>query len=336
MYEYTNPNYYSKVNDFGDNYHKPDSDIDTSGFGKEFMRKLRSLKRKYRDFAEYVEAKEIYNQYAEYLVEKYGGRKQLKFYFQTGLMKEYVPFCPELRYIKKNKKYIKGTPLVEEDTGLIITEHESLDLDNMPAYYAKFFDNAKKGVGIGKLTEETMDEFVRSDLREAINQDLELIDTYYKGRVKHASYISHKARRRAIMAERYKHNDQKPAKQRYKEYLQDKWNYRYEEEKYDPDLYVFYKDVSMTAEESRNLEVYDWLHKHGIRVKKSHLSKGARKVVRRTTVFDGGKKKKKEKGKKKNKNFMKTKYMQDFRGHRYNTFEDFEKDMLKLVSKGER
>ena len=230
----------------------------------------------------------------------------------------------------KNKKYIKGTPLVEEDTGLIITEHEELDLEAMPEYYAKFLTNAKKGEGIGKLSEALMDDFIRSDMRDAINQDLELIDTYYKGRVKHASYISHKARRRAIMAERYSHNDQKPVKQKYKEYWEDRWNYRYEEDKYDPDQYIFYKDVSVTVEESRNLEVYDWLHKHGIRVKKSHLSKSARKVVRRTNVFDGGKKKKK-KGKK-NKNFMKTKYMNDFRGHRYNTFEDFERDMLKLVS----
>ena len=322
-YTYTNPNYYSKVNDFGDDYHKPDRE-DASGFGKEFMRKLRSLKRKYRDFREYVEAKEIYNRYAEYLIEKYGGKKKLALYYQSGLMREYMPFCPELRFIKKNKKYIKGAPLVEyENSELEIVPHTELDLDNMKEYFPDFGSTKKFDVKLGM-------EFFRSDIRETINQDLELIDKFYRGRVKHASHLNHKARRRKIMEDRYSHKDEVPAKQKYKEYLERLWNYDYEEDRYDPNLYVYYKDTSVTAEESRNIEVYNWLHERGIRASRKSLSKHARQVVRRNTVFNGGKKKVKKK--KKGKKIMKTKYMKDLTGQKYNTWKDFERDMQQLTA----
>ena len=104
-YVYSNPEYVSKVNDFGDDYHKPESEYDA--YDKEVLRKLRSMKRTYRDPNEFCEIKTLYIQYTKDLIAKYGGKKRFKKLYALGFIKDYIPFCPVLRRIKKNKYFYK-------------------------------------------------------------------------------------------------------------------------------------------------------------------------------------------------------------------------------------
>ena len=88
MYEYTNPEYYSKVNDYGDDYHKPEEEVKKN----ELELEVRKLKRRYRSFDEWCDAINAYNNYMENLISKYGGKKKFKLYYAIGLIKEYIPY----------------------------------------------------------------------------------------------------------------------------------------------------------------------------------------------------------------------------------------------------
>ncbi len=318
MYEYTNPEYYSKVHDFGDNYHRPDEEI-YRGFNAEMMKQLRSLKRKYRDFAEFCEAKDLYNRYAEMLFEKYGGKKKFKFLQSVGLVQEFIPFCPELRKIKKNRKYIKyNAPLVET------VERET------PPTQVKVYDPK---VYIGKKTDidknyDIRDSFHAADIKDSISHDLELLDKFYKRRVAHPTKLSHREDAREKMRRRYLDHGYIPVKKKMKDYLYKKMMKEYDEDRIDPKSVIFYKDVSMSAKESQEIETYNWLKSMGIRSKKT-LSKAGRKVVRRSEMFNPKKKKKKDK--KKKKGLLRTKYLKEYTDKEYHTFESFERDMLDLT-----
>jgi hypothetical protein len=325
LFEYSKEDYYSKVNDFGDDYHKAEEELST-GFDKELMTKVRTLKRKYRDFEEFYDAKEVYNQYADYLIEKYGGKKRFKFLYQIGMVKEYIPFCPELRNIKKNRPYIKqGLPLVPEYEASwgpkVLTEEEWEELYKVGINFK---------LGKSKYSMKLRDEKrIRTSIESSVADDLNLISSYYSGRIKDPTALSHKSRRRKIMEERYKNNTYVPVAKRYAEYQERHWRYDYDEDRIDPDAYVFYKDVSLSIEEAQECELYDWLEQHGIKTRKRRLSKAARKVVRKTSTLKikGKKKKKKKKGK----NIMRTKFMDKFSKSGYNTFGDFAKEMQSLA-----
>jgi hypothetical protein len=291
------------------------------------MAKVRTLKRKYRDFEEFYDAKEVYNQYAEWLIEKYGGKKRLKFLHQIGMVKEYIPFCPELRNIKKNRRYIRdGLPLVPELEPVCgpkkLTEEEWEKLYQVEINFK---------LGRSKFSMKLRDDkALRQSIEESVSDDLNLITSYYNGRIKDPTALSHKHRRRRIMEERYKANEYVPVAKRYKEYQERHWRYDYDEDRVDPDAYVFYKDVSLSIEEAQECELHDWLEEHGIKTKKRQLSKAARKVVRKTSTLKvKGKKKKKKK--KKGKDIMRTKFMDNFNGKGYSTFKDFAKDMQTLA-----
>lgn len=326
MFEYSNKDYYSKVNDFGDDYHKPEEEL-SDDIDRELLIKVRSLKRKYRDFEEFYEAKEIYNHYADLLIEKYGGKKRFKFLYQIGMVKEYIPFCPELRNIKKNTRYIKdGLPLIYEGEAIcgpkVITEEEWEKLYDVPVAFK---------MGKSKFSMKMRDDKrLASNIEESIADDLNLISSYYGGRIKDPTALSHKQRRRRIMEERYRNSEYIPFKKRYKEYQMKKWRYEYDDEKIDPDAYVFYKDVSLSVAEAQECELYDWLEERGVKVKKRQLSKAARKVVRKTSTLKLGKGKKKKK-KKKGKDIMRTKFMDRFKDRGYSTFSDFAKEMQELA-----
>ena len=197
MYEYTNPEYYSQVHDFGDDYHKPDEEI-YHGFNSEMMKQLRSLKRKYRDFAEYCDAKELYNRYADMLFEKYGGKKKFKFLQSVGLIHEFIPFCPELRKIKKNRKYIKyGIPLIE--SGEMEEPPEQIKVYNPRVVLSR-----KAVVDKGR---ELKEAFHSADIKESIANDLEILDKWYKRRVTRPTKLSHRDAIREEMRKRYLEKD---------------------------------------------------------------------------------------------------------------------------------
>jgi hypothetical protein len=216
------------------------------------------------------------------------------------------------------------SPKLVTDTVKILTEKEKEKYSNVRVEF-----KIKKKI----KTRIRGEKLLRQQIEDTISDDLKIIGDFYKGRVKNPVALSHKAKRRRIMEERYRNNKYIPVKKRYKDYLNRKWGYEYDEDKVDPDAYVFYKDVSLSIADARELELYEWLEKMGIKTKKKSLSKNARKVVRKKIQFKSGdkKKKKKNKKKKKGKDIMKTKFMSNLASKEYNSWKDFAKEVQSLT-----
>ena len=114
---YTNKQFQSEVNDFEDEYHEPDKDYSTNDdIMNNLIERLRSQKRKYTNFQQWCEAKEVYIEYTKRLIAKYGGRKKFKLLANIGMIDDYVPYCPKLKRNRKNKTYVttKDLPYIPE------------------------------------------------------------------------------------------------------------------------------------------------------------------------------------------------------------------------------
>lgn len=314
VYEYTHEEFKSKVNDFGDDYHLPDPEVKSEE--KEMMYQLRKMKRKYRNFGDWCEAKALYINYTKGLIEKYGGKKRFKFLYTIGRVPDYIPYCPSLKFVKANKKYYEGGLPAEEPALELKTPQYETDI--------RIPKNISADIVVMKKL-KVRDPFGKDRIRESINEELRIIGEYYKGRVKHPTRLSKKAQKRRIMARAYT-TDTKyiPIEKRYKEYKKRLWAYDYEEDKIDPDAYIYYKDSLLSKQDAEEIELYDALKERGIMVEKKTLSKGSQKVIRNKKF----KTKKKKKGKKKN-----TKYVDSFTNGRYSSFDEFEREMLAMTSR---
>ena len=91
------------VNDFKDSYHREESDEPVS----ELEREVRSITRRYRSMTDYIRACSIYDQWMEYLEDKYGGSKLLKYKIKHDLIPEYIPPKPKMKETKEVKTAFK-------------------------------------------------------------------------------------------------------------------------------------------------------------------------------------------------------------------------------------
>ena len=323
MYEYTNPDHLSQVNDFGDEYHRPDSEV--TGVDRELLTKIRSLKKRYRDFDEWCDAMTAYQEYSEYLLDKYGGKKRLKTLNQLGMVYDYIPFFPELRKIKRNRQYYKDGMSRMDKTVVDFETGDFNETNPIPEYTEVYFD-----IGDNKISKKDKREIAPDEsINEKIADTLAVIGDFYKGRVKTTSSLSHRAQRRRILEKRYREGKPMSQWKRYKKYQKEMWLEDYTEDRVDPDAYIFYKDTTLSVKDAQEVEIYQALRNIGIRPKRMRLGKGAFKVVRRSdpkNLFKGKKKKKK-------KGALKDKYVKQFTDNRYDTFSQFEQDVLSLTAK---
>lgn len=92
------------VNDFGDSYWVSEiQDKCPEAFGK-----LQNLKNKYRDFHQWLEACEIYDQYIGEIIDYYGGEAIVEARIADGDQPEGWKPRPKLRMTKKNKSIIQS------------------------------------------------------------------------------------------------------------------------------------------------------------------------------------------------------------------------------------
>lgn len=317
-FEYPNhPEFKSQVNDFGDDYHDEEKWEDTP-----LLNKVRALKRKYSDFGEWCRAKEIYTEYGQWLIDKYGGMKRLKFLFQIGMVKDYVPsFCPKLKHNKKNRKYIDdGMPLetpCDYDFGLPV-----IPTNWKIPKHVKLAFSFKPIKGMNPMKMDLNDS---SDVANQISNEIDMINKFYTNRTKPIK-ISKKDARKRMLREMYHKPKKGSFTAKYKEYLHKKDFHEFDEEE-SPDKLVFYKGISLTKEQMDEMQMLDYLESIGLHVGMKHLSKGSRKLIRKKKLKESGgyKDGKKKKHKKSNS------YMKKFAEGEYHTFSEFEKDMLQLT-----
>lgn len=285
-------NYYQfepQVNDFGDNYHKSDEEI-YAGLETE----IRSLKRKYRKYSEYVTAIRIIERYMAQLIIKYGGEQNLKDAIELGTCQEYIPHIPRYRKTAENELCAKF--------GIILSEQEdemdfSFDDDGETE---AAIENASSECGNGmdlvrshcvylpfELSKET--NKVLSD-QDEILKELETIHNYSLLNQSRAS--SKKKKKKS------KHNIDKEIKRRKKdlkramrertagELVQD-WNMAVVTEKMYPmdDQFCVYKGITITQSDYNDAKFAEALVALGIADDTDsslYSSKKLRKMVKAT------------------------------------------------------
>lgn len=327
-FKYTKSSYYSEVNDFEDSYHK-EEDLDMAD---ELLIAVRKLKRKYRDFDEWCDAMWLYKEYCYRLIDAYGGKKRFRLWYQLGWVKEYIPLKPELRRIKRNRPYIKEG-MYRQAPKCEATKVPPYILDTSKMYVnVKFRMKCKEDLDIQDLGLKDMDTV------SLISDELDMIDSFYMRKRTKPVRLSHKKQRKQILAERYKEARKKDSHDcftyKYKQYVKKKLLGDYVEDRVDPTVMRYYKDISLTQAELDEIEVIDYLKSIGVSLKRKQLSKKATKIIRRQQ-FDTsrGKKKKGKKGKKHKKGNRKVRssYMKKFMNGKYHTFAQFEDEMLSLT-----
>ena len=314
---YVNERFISKVNDFGDDYHKDDSEMEHNIL----LKRVKNIKRRYRDFAEYCEAIDIINDYMDWLIfDKWGGEKRFDFYWQVGLMKDYLPAIPKLKKTRYNYKYMKegvsgfdkthfdntiGKPLPEPDT-----------------------DRIKIKVKFSKKTEDIFtSKYEASQVREELGVGLEDIRKYYHLKKGKPIKLSKQALKRRIDKEKELDTEEYTATALIKEYYRrlDSKDFDYD----DPNQLFEYKRAFIRRSEIEELQVYELLKSCGIGVSKT-LSKKSRRLVE-PKKKDKKLKKAEKKAKKKEKK-MQEKIMESFRTNNYETFDQFTNEIMTVVA----
>lgn len=315
MHQYKNQDYYPRVHDFGDGYHLPDEE--NVILGKDFLTEVKRLKRRYRSYEDFCAAMEIYQEYSQYLIDKYGGKKKFKLAYATGQVKELVPFKPELRETKVNKKYI-------HDGAVPVYENENTDEYTQNSFEVDCHD--LEDIDISFKIKAKLDYDVEHSLGPSnydIVRELDIIDQFFAyGGKNGPRKLSKKTKR-----------DQKREmiRRQYEEYISmserlnehEKAKFVIDDTVYDPDKVISYKGSLITMEQADELELDDQLRKYGIYLNKRYFSKASRKVIRR--------KEKANKKSKKKKNLEK--FMDNFTDG-YSEFQEFERQMSQLVGSG--
>lgn len=339
-YDYTKDDYYPEYNDFGDEYSKNPEPI--QGTEEPVIEAVRNLKHKYRNYREYNEAMNIYDEYAEWLVDKYGGDKGFEFAVLTGTCTEPIPEMPILRMTKTNKEIINEGMMVyeipEEHLPEVKTsyldENDGIDERGYLKFEIEFGDCKKKvdkyitrrltkGNGIKKLATNFAD----------IKSELNYMDKFFRGRINDKTNVRDYSRKMAAL--RYsKGVEQCECEKTMSDYLTEaeetiesmKFGEPLEENK---DYIVFYKGVYIGRDQLEAINVLDSINEMGLSssgIDSSRLlNKKTLKVVRK-------KEKKKRKRDKERKKKMKKR--DAFRaatnsiwGYEANSYEELEREL---------
>lgn len=140
-------------NDFDDNYYQK------SFANDELSSMVKKLRRRYSNFFDWVDAMEIYNEYMDKLVDKYGSMRVINNALKADMMEDDVPAKPRLKNTKRNRQFSK--------TGIIPArkmDFGELTSDEMLVIARQTFPGAT-GEGI---TEEALHEKLPKELRKKV------------------------------------------------------------------------------------------------------------------------------------------------------------------------
>lgn len=317
LYEYKDNRWYSKVNDFGDDYHK--DDIKSDLVDDLTIEKLSKIKRRYRDFDSYCDAMQLINEYLHELVDKYGGKKRFAFLYQLGMVKDYIPKIPVLRKVNKTKMYI--------DTNMPRTFDSTVSVDHS---WITERDMEQKAHVSFSMSSDSESEFIElrkggDGRRRAIAEEISVIEEWYRNKSDRVTKLSKKARKRQMKKRKLANvRDEMTAEQRIREYYKKKDAGVYSD--YDPEALVNYKGTTFTREQKEEYEAYDLLRLYGFTLGKKNLSKSVRKIVRRKEKKASKVSKKEAKAAN-----LRKKYLNRFTNGEYNTFSDFEKEVHSFI-----
>lgn len=85
------------------------------------VKKARSLRKKYSNYFDYLDALHVYYEYIDLLIDKYGSWSVVKNTYKVGLLEDVLPSKPRLKKSRRNKEYLQSgilpsRKIIEEDT----------------------------------------------------------------------------------------------------------------------------------------------------------------------------------------------------------------------------
>lgn len=89
-------------NDFGDNYYQKSFVTD------EMSAIVKRLRRRYNDYFDWLEAMDMYHEYMNMLIEKYGSMSIIKNALKADVLDETVPAKPRLKNNRKNRQFMRA------------------------------------------------------------------------------------------------------------------------------------------------------------------------------------------------------------------------------------
>lgn len=286
VYEYTDKKFEPKFNDFGDDYNKPDIEIQGDKLFKEAASAVKRLKRRYRNYYEYIRAMDIYIDYCNLLVEKHGGLEEIKLKFTLGEIDDYIPAKPELKKTKQNKRLLSmGVGEVIEVRPDNWEPPNPLDYANpvdgpCDFEYVEMSNKEIKKCGLNKI-EQTLSS-------ETILNELDLIDRYYQNT--HISKKGAKAYKKNMLRMKYKSkygNDDADVTVsdilRQTEEYEEKMMFGERLNQDSNDLIVQRKGLNISMATMEELETYESLKELGLKISDKMLSKKAFRVVRKNS-----------------------------------------------------
>ena len=312
----------------GDDYHLPDSET----FDPSYMGRVKKIRRRYRNYFDYQDAVDLYNDYMKNLVQRYGGKKRFQIQYLIGNVHEYIPNFPECRKNKRNK-WIKKNRLSREDLEPKTPDLSCLDMTPIPREHC----NVKIAINNNS---DVPDELPRSrDVTDSmvsrITSELDIIDQYYheqrlkiekmKGSRKKKERLKSVLNRKALRMSGY----YRCLTDRIAEYDKAKKDKFFGIEHASGDM-VQYKGTMFTMAEADEHATLDKLKECGVVF--SHLSKRQMKIIRPADDKKSMKKKRKKLEKKYKKNRKdEEKFMLDLSNGEYGDFNSFANEMGELT-----
>lgn len=110
----------STYNDFEDNYY------DQSFAESELVSEIKKMRRRYNDFFDYMDAIDIYNEYMEAMVNKYGSMRTIKNALEVNLIEDPIPAKPKLKATKKNKLFLQSGVIPSRKTDTLHLDGEEI------------------------------------------------------------------------------------------------------------------------------------------------------------------------------------------------------------------
>lgn len=323
-----------RLNDFGDDYHKSDEELRVGD--DELTQQVKSVRRKYRTYREYVAACDLINEYMERLVDKYGGERNFRLYYENGRVCEYIPFMPKFRNTESNRWQDEHHIIL--DTQIVEPQNFSIDEET-----DKAIELASEIGGNGCDVEVLSTEDVPSIMKDKkirdkflsnsdhIVEELDMLrqitvasNSGKKKKKKSSRNLLKEAKRRKKLLSKVGIGGGRKVKDLLKEYAA-RVDGTFEED--EGDATVMYRGVTIRKSELDDIELMDIMKKAGFTRRSDNSmvhSKKMRKMIRNRT------KEAKKRNKKKHSGEVDEEFLDEYiDSDQFGTnFKAFEKDML--------
>ena len=309
--------------DYGDNYHRRgESEM------SELERQVRNLKGRYRDIIRYNEALIIYNDWMDFLTEKYGNRDILKKMIANGLVEEYVPRKPRLKNTKTLKYLYKHKIIVSScPSGGKIKDEEAFNEYLNTWFPEDSLEDPTVTIRNDKLADKIASEFDASSYYKtySFESDAQYLENYFANKNKKGKKKKGKKKNKKIKKDPILIQDIIDGL-----YSQDD---NYDDES-DNSYATPYGTLLLSGSRTKEMEMWHRINEAGWNSYK--IMKHAKYSKRERDLFKPVKKAKK-KSKKKAEKMMKQLGVEDtlvqiFEDMGYDDFEDYEKEMLSMTS----